>query len=299
MRKTLIACVVTALVVGGGTATASKLITSKDIKNGTIRSADIKAGAIKTTDMGKGEVTLNRLSKGTRDLIGKSGQQGPKGDPGSPGPAGPQGSAGPAGPAGPPGPKGDKGDTGPAGPPGADAIASVTTLDGSQGWNKYEGGATVTLSGGHAVFTGFTDGLTQDADLQYTALEGKTLNDVSGMEYSTMSAGGGHADAYLFLYTQDADDNPHTVAFVPSDSVEHQWYHWRIPDEQVGYGDGRNPGTVGTPMPWNDLVADHGQETITAAYIGLGSESTATGTTAYVDDVAFGIDGSLVRYDLG
>src|SRR4051794_39255407 len=61
MRKTLIACVVVALLAGGGTAVASKLVTSKDIKNGTIQSVDI----------GRGEVTLNRLSPGVRALLAK------------------------------------------------------------------------------------------------------------------------------------------------------------------------------------------------------------------------------------
>jgi hypothetical protein len=44
VRRTLIACVVAAFFIAGGTATASKLITGKDIKNGTIKLADLSAG---------------------------------------------------------------------------------------------------------------------------------------------------------------------------------------------------------------------------------------------------------------
>ena len=48
MGRTILACVVSVLVVGAATATAAKLVTSGDIKDGTIKSADIKNGTIKT-----------------------------------------------------------------------------------------------------------------------------------------------------------------------------------------------------------------------------------------------------------
>jgi hypothetical protein len=81
-KTTLVAGAVLALVVAGGTATAAKLVTSGDIKNGTITNKDIKKKTIK----------MNRLAQSTQDKIN------------APGPAGPQGPAGPAGVAGPPGP---------------------------------------------------------------------------------------------------------------------------------------------------------------------------------------------------
>ncbi len=83
MRRTIVACVVTALVVGGGTATAQKLITSGDIKDGTIKSADIKNGTIKTEDIKKSTIT--------RDRSGEEGAATPRRE----------GAAGPAGPTGP------------------------------------------------------------------------------------------------------------------------------------------------------------------------------------------------------
>lgn len=70
-----------------GTATAAKLITSKDIKDHTIQQRDLKRGLL---------------------------LQGPRGLPGAPGPAGSPGT--PGGPAGPKGDKGDPGAQGPAGP---------------------------------------------------------------------------------------------------------------------------------------------------------------------------------------
>ena len=64
MRRVLLACVVTALVVGAGTATAAKLITSSDIKDGTIKGADIKNGTIKHDDVKKSTITRDRLATG-------------------------------------------------------------------------------------------------------------------------------------------------------------------------------------------------------------------------------------------
>lgn len=130
MKQTIAACAVTALVVGAGSATAASLITSAQIKDGTIQNRDIK----------KGSISLNRLTPGTQALIragavtplsGQSvGAKGDKGDPGAQGPTGatgaqgeqgPNGSTGPQGPAGPQGPEGPKGDT------GANADGSVST----------------------------------------------------------------------------------------------------------------------------------------------------------------------------
>jgi hypothetical protein len=107
VKKIIVACVVTALVVGGGTATAQRLITSGNIKDGTIRSADIRNGAIRHQDIRKSTITRDRLEKRVRRLLK---EQGPRG------PAGP---AGPAGARGPAGPRGDKGDPGPPTPPRA------------------------------------------------------------------------------------------------------------------------------------------------------------------------------------
>jgi hypothetical protein len=60
----------------GGTATAAKLITSKDIKNGTIKTADLSKSA-------------KRSLKGNSGLRGATGAQGPQGAQGAQGPAGP------------------------------------------------------------------------------------------------------------------------------------------------------------------------------------------------------------------
>jgi hypothetical protein len=91
LRKSILACVVVALVLGATSATAATLVTSKQIKNGTITAADIKRGAIKAS----------RLSSGVRQKLNRTGAQGGQPVPGAPGAKGD---------AGPKGDKGDKGD---------------------------------------------------------------------------------------------------------------------------------------------------------------------------------------------
>jgi hypothetical protein len=116
------------LILGGiavilamsGSAMAGSLITSKQIKDGTIRSKDIK----------KGTISANRLSKAARvSLKGETGPAGPAGQTGAQGPAGPQGERGPS-VFGSPGAKGDKGDTG---APGAQGAKGDTGAQGPKG----------------------------------------------------------------------------------------------------------------------------------------------------------------------
>ena len=68
-------CAVVALGVGAASATASSLITSSQIKNGTIKMADISPSA-------------KRALKGSRGPQGVPGFNGAQGVPGTAGPAG-------------------------------------------------------------------------------------------------------------------------------------------------------------------------------------------------------------------
>jgi hypothetical protein len=89
MKAGIIAGIV-AMLVSTASATAAFVVTSKNIKNGTIQTVDISAKA-------------KRALKGNR---GPQGPGGPEGEPGGPGltgaqgPPGPQGAQGPQGPAG-------------------------------------------------------------------------------------------------------------------------------------------------------------------------------------------------------
>lgn len=77
-------------LIGGGTAAAQDLVTSKDVKDNSLRSVDVKDGSLRVRDLTAAAVQT--LQKG-----------GPKGDTGATGATGPKGATGAQGP---------KGDTG-------------------------------------------------------------------------------------------------------------------------------------------------------------------------------------------
>jgi hypothetical protein len=61
----IVAILAVALVLGSGTAYAAKQVTSKTIKNNTIKSVDVKDGALTGTDVADGSVTSADILDGT------------------------------------------------------------------------------------------------------------------------------------------------------------------------------------------------------------------------------------------
>jgi hypothetical protein len=89
MKTALIAAVVAAVIAASAaTATTAVVITSAQIKNGTIQTVDISAKAKRAL---KG-------NRGPRGLTGAPGAPGAQGPPGAAGAVGPPGARGPAGP---------------------------------------------------------------------------------------------------------------------------------------------------------------------------------------------------------
>ena len=93
MKSAVIAAVVAAIVVAGSATAATIIVTSKNIKDGTIQTVDISAKA-------------KQALRGRRGPAGRTGAPGPAGITGPAGAAGAQGPAGSIGPAGPQGPAG-------------------------------------------------------------------------------------------------------------------------------------------------------------------------------------------------
>jgi hypothetical protein len=109
---------VVGILAAVGTATAADLITSADIKNGTVTSIDIKNGTIKVKD----------ISKKARTAL--------------------KGNVGPQGPTGPTGATGGQGPQGPAGADGtARAYGLVNNASATPVMQKSKGGPTVRRSG--------------------------------------------------------------------------------------------------------------------------------------------------------
>jgi Collagen triple helix repeat (20 copies) len=129
MRAAFIAGIV-ALLVSATSATAAFVVTSKNIKDGTIQTVDLSSKA-------------KRALKGNR---GPEGPMGPEGEPGLWGEPGPQGPPGPPGPPGQPGASGApiaSADVNPdgtvAGPPFSKNIASANVTRSTPGLYCFTG----------------------------------------------------------------------------------------------------------------------------------------------------------------
>jgi hypothetical protein len=152
MKSAVIAAIIAAVVAAASATAATIVVTSKNIKNGTIQTVDLSAKA-------KLALKGNRGLRGPQGLAGAPGTQGPKGDSGpkgdpgaqglvgekgdkgdpgpegATGPPGPQGATGPPGPqgaTGPPGPQGATGPPGPQGPPGLSGLPPIDRFTATQ-----------------------------------------------------------------------------------------------------------------------------------------------------------------------
>lgn len=89
MKTALTAAVVSAIVAAASGTAATIVVTSKNIKNGTIQTVDISAKA-------KRALKGNRGARGLRGPTGAQGAQGTPGATGQPGQTGPSGARGPS-----------------------------------------------------------------------------------------------------------------------------------------------------------------------------------------------------------
>lgn len=129
-RAALVVAALAVFLVVGGSATAAKLITGKDVKNGSITGADVKKGSLGADKLSRAAVRALQT--------GKPGAAGAKGD------AGPAGAAGQAGATGATGPQGPAGVQGPAGPQGPEG--PTTAYFGGQGSRTIRGSGDRTVA---------------------------------------------------------------------------------------------------------------------------------------------------------
>lgn len=137
LKASLVAAGLTvALVVGGSAgAVAGKLVTSKKIKDGTIRTRDLADDSVDARKLAPGSVSwgksLDAATKAQIEALVGEGPAGAQGIPGPQGVAGPKGDTGPQGPEGPPGSRGSRGETGAPG----DGSLVAGGIFGLNGWS--------------------------------------------------------------------------------------------------------------------------------------------------------------------
>lgn len=238
--KTAIIAGIVAMLVSAASATAAFVVTSANIKNGTIQTVDISAKA-------------KQALKGNR---GPRGVRGPVGPAGAVGPVGPQGVQGSQGPKGDKGEKGDKGDSllRLSGEFEGTNASVATSLDGVQFGpypNGGEWGGSVCYSGAKANDLELGD----ISQLHYVAMY-STANDTTvGVPYLRIFLVGGH----------DVIFSPNTQ---PTPDVEEDVFHdWNVVTGTVRYDD--DPGN-GPDSPWAVVQAAHATEDIESICVSAG-----------------------------
>jgi hypothetical protein len=144
--QTVVAFLIGVFIATAGTATAAKVITGRDIKNGSITEKDLSTALRQKLSV--------QVIEGPKGDAGSAGTKGEVGATGPVGTTGARGEAGPAGADGAPGAKGDQGDPGADGAdgaPGADGADGAQGIQGPKGDPGDPGPASVTVRAGTPV----------------------------------------------------------------------------------------------------------------------------------------------------
>jgi hypothetical protein len=88
VRKPILACTAAAIVAGATSATAASLVTSKQIKNGTIQDRAIKKGTITASRLALDVQAKLEAEGAGKSVPGPAGATGAQGETGAPGPKG-------------------------------------------------------------------------------------------------------------------------------------------------------------------------------------------------------------------
>jgi hypothetical protein len=260
-----------ALLVGGGTAVASSLITGEDIKNGSVTGKDIENGSLTGADIKKRSISESRLSQGVRVKLNKS----VSGSPGQPGPQGP---------------KGDTGPRGPAGPPGTDG-----------GWfpkDFFITNKSVGLTAYGADFGPYPDGGTAGGSLLYTGMNGHKLSEITKLiytiEYSTDNdAAIGTPYLRIFLNNDEHDVIFDATRCATTSPAEDTPLTFDVTNGEVRYDDDSCDGVPPDQQPWAAIAAAHGNDVISGIYVTAGF-SGGENLQAWLTDLT--VNGKVVHF---
>ena len=321
MRRTILACVITALVVGTGTASAAKFVTSKDIADGTIQNRDLDEGVI----------SLNRLSPGVQYLLtreplaGKDGVDGVGGKDGADGEDGADGRDGVDGAAGLDSdtprlvlvdtlrgwrlaPNGDGGDTTPNG----------TLIFGTPSVAAPLGASALSLTAGTGKTVVAYLPLPAGAAAAFATGPHPRLSELTTASYASLSNGMPAATSDVIFQMEVLGANVTgtgngytTLNFEPSGNgktTSGAWQRWNVRAGKVwstrahltGVGTSGECG-VGAPCTLSRFIELNPKAEIHTIKLKIGQNNGSgwTGFSGWVDDVRLGFDGLALRWDLG
>jgi len=246
------------LVMCASTATATSLITGKQVRDGSLTGKDVKDRSIQARDLAKGAAV---------------GRQGPMGQIGPRGVAGPVGPAGPAGPQGVPG-----GATGPAGGaltgsypnPGLAAVPAVRATGPSTGC-----GSGKVPSGGEAVSVHWLAERFDNADMHDGSDQG-----CEAAQRLTAPRSGIYLVTATIAWPQAADSAARTIEIVKSNGPG------GAADTRANVPNVINPQSTSTLV---DIEAGQWVEVrvaqLSPSPIELGNTSTSSATMQFVSNL--------------
>jgi hypothetical protein len=229
-----------------------------------------------------GTVALRDLTPFARKAL--KGQKGDKGERGVQGPAGPQGAPGKTVAAS--GPQGPKGDTG-ALPAGFTTSASATVS------NNIVTVTPVTLTTAGFAFGPYADGGTAGGSLIYDGANGLKLNQLTALSFKAKYSTDNDTDIgvpYLRVFFKGGSNlifSPNTQPV--KDTAEDVFHTWNVLSGTVRWND--DAGET-ADVPFASVLADHGNETISAIKVSAGFSAGAnlrvTLDTLKVNNKTFG-----------
>ena len=183
----VLVAVLALIVAAGAGATASMIITGKQIKDGSITTKDVKNRSLKVKDLSP---------KATSKLRGATGPAGP---------AGPRGATGATGPAGATGATGLQGLTGLQGIQGIQGIPGVPGLPGLSGFDIVHETVNIPALGGSSSVAGTcTDGKKAiSATAGYASPASGLLSQVTRTSETAFTASGLNALPVVHVLTLD------------------------------------------------------------------------------------------------
>jgi len=249
MKKSILVLAAVILVVAGGSAEAAHLITSADIQDGTIKGQDIHAGTI---SMSKFSRSVQRAIKNGTKLRT---QQGPAGANGT---------------------NGINGINGQNGAGGEDATTLVSSLSGDFSATN----TSVALTPGGVQFGPYADS-SHGGSVEYTGANGAQLKDIAQLAYTAgySESPDTHCDApYLRVFL---NGDAHDVIFSPNTQGSGaplvnsgKTVHYDVTKGLLRYDDDAGNGGAGTygvnGAPWDTVVNDHGDDTVSGVYVSDG-----------------------------
>lgn len=311
MSRAILACALTAIIVGVATAGATSFMTSTKIKDGTIRDRDIHRRTI----------SLNRLSASLQRAIKAHGNAGPAGAKGETGSQGAKGDTGPQGPKGDNGsngldadavrvvdagnlrgftlaPKGDNGDTTDNGTVGFATPPTPPSL-GTQALKFTSGNgkpvvAYAPLPSGHNPLIAE---LTQASYESLIESQPQSALDVSLQMEVTKSTSTHFASGYTtVVFEPYQNSSPETL----SEWHGHSFDRGKVWSTQAASSADPSDCTQANPCPFETFAEENPNAIVQTVKLRIGQNGGAgwPGFVGYVDDLRLGF-GPVVRYDLG